>query len=469
MSKSSSESLTLGERLRTRAPAPYDRIPFMFPVKSYVDRRTRLAELVRTGLILLPANGEIGMNCRGNTYPFRQDSSFRYYAGPNRPDLVLMVDADTGESLLYGNDHDLDNAIWMGRQTPVAELAERIGTGYGGDLRRMKSVVSRAEVIHHLPCYREQQQRYLDDWIGEGTRPSTELIRAVVEQRSVKTAGEIDEMERAVRTSLRMHAAAREYAGAGVSEAEVAGLIEGIAIQAGGRLAYPAIVTRDGHILHNHHHGNTLGEGDLLLIDAGAETDSGYAGDLTRTFCIGREMDERQQHIYDTVDRAKQECIAGIRPGVPFRQLHDLAARIITEGLQEIGLMRGNVGESVAAGAHALFFPHGLGHMIGMDVHDMEDLGEDYVGYDEEFKRSEQFGTRNLRLGRRLEEGFAVTVEPGIYFIPILIDRWRSEGKHTDFIDYGAVEAYRNFGGIRLEDNVVVTAGNSRVLGGVGN
>jgi Xaa-Pro aminopeptidase len=439
----------------------------MFQAATYTERRARLAETVDTGLILLPANGDIGMNCEGNTYPFRQDSTFRYFAGHNRPNLVLTIDADTGESKLYGEDRSLDDVIWMGETTPVAELAERIGASYGGDLEKMQSVVGRAEVIHHLPCYREQRRHYLCQWIGEGTEASEQLIRAVVAQRSVKTAEEIAEMERAVQTSLRMHAAAREAARPGMKEAEVAGLVEGMAIQAGGRLAYPAIVTRDGHILHNHHHDNVLRKGDLLLIDAGAETDTGYAGDLTRTFSVGTELDERQRAVYDIVDRAKREAIAGIRPGVPFRELHDLSARILTEGLRELGLMRGDIGESVAAGAHALFFPHGLGHMIGLDVHDMEDLGEDFVGYDEEIKRSERFGTRNLRLGRRLREGFAVTVEPGIYFIPVLIDRWRQEGKHTEFIDYAALEGWRNFGGIRLEDNVVVTSGNSRVLGGV--
>ena len=304
-------------------------------------------------------------------------------------------------------------------------------------------------------------------WVGHDNQPSVPLIRAVVEQRSVKSNEEIAEMNKAVSISMRMHAAARDTAESGMTEAAVAGLIEGIAISAGGRLAYPAIVTRNGHILHNHYHGNELRRGDLLLVDAGAETDTGYAGDITRTIPVGGELTDRQRPVYDIVQKAKVECIQALRPGVPFREIHDLSARIISEGLKDLGLMKGNVEEAVAAGAHALFYPHGLGHMIGLDVHDMEDLGEDYVGYDTSHQRSDLFGTRNLRLGRRLHEGFTITVEPGIYFIPKLIDRWKADGKHKNFINYDALEAYRKFGGIRLEDNVVITADNCRVLGTV--
>ena len=298
-------------------------------------------------------------------------------------------------------------------------------------------------------------------------RSSEELIRAVVSLRSYKSAEEIAEMDRAVQISMEMHRAARAGAKPGMREAEVVGIVEGLAIGAGGRLAYSAIVSRDGHILHNHAHGNVLREGDLLLIDAGAETDTGYAGDITRTFAVGAELTGKQRAVYDIVDEAKRRVIREIKPGVPYRELHDLSARIIVNGLKGLELMKGDTEDAVAAGAHALFYPHGLGHMIGLDVHDMEDLGEDLVGYDEEFRRSEQFGTRNLRLGRRLEEGFTITVEPGIYFIPILTDRWRAEGKHTEFINYAALAAYRDFGGIRLEDNVVVTADNCRTLGSV--
>ena len=434
---------------------------------TYTERRRRLAELVDTGLIVLPGNQEAPMNYAGNPYPFRQDSSFRYFTGLTRPGLLLTIDAETGESILYGDDATLDDAIWMGEQPSMAELGERAGLNVGGSWQNALDTVCYAEVVHYLPLYREERRRILRRCVNHSSQPSEELIRAVVKLRSVKSAEEIAELDRAAALSMEMHSAARAHAKPGMREAEVAGLIEGMALAAEGRLAYNAIVSKDGHILHNHSHSNILKKGDLLLIDAGAETKAGYAGDITRTFAVGAEMTERQQAVYAIVDEAKRRVIEALKPGVAYREMHDFSARIIVEGLTGLGLMKGNAEDAVAAGAHALFYPHGLGHMIGLDVHDMEDLGEDLVGYDEEFRRSEQFGTRNLRLGRRLREGFAVTVEPGIYFIPILIDRWRAEGKHTDFINYEAVEAYRDFGGIRLEDDVVITADNCRVLGTV--
>ncbi len=437
----------------------------MFPASTYTDRRRRLSAAVSGGLLLLPGNGEAPMNYRGNTYPFKQDSNFRYFAGHNQPDLVLTIDAATGESRLYGDDLNLDDIVWMGEHPGTRELAAQIGAEAGGNLETLTQHLKQAKNVHYLPPYRQERLQHLDDWLGEGTQASTELIRAVVELRSVKSAEELMEMDRAVTTSLQMHQAAETTTRPGMTEATVAGLIEGIAISGGGRLSYPAIVTRNGHILHNHYHGNVLKKGDLLLIDAGAETTSGYAGDITRTFAVGGEMNTRQQAIYDIVDSAKTQVIAALKPGVPYRELHDFSARIITDGLKGLGLLRGNTEDAVAAGAHALFYPHGLGHMIGLDVHDMEDLGEDLVGYDQEFRRSKLFGTRNLRLGRRLREGFVVTVEPGIYFIPALTDRWEQEGKHKEFIDYAATRAYRNFGGIRLEDDVAITGGGARVLG----
>ena len=439
----------------------------MFAPTTYQDRRQRLADAFNDGLILLPANGEAAMNYTGNIYPFRQDSHFRYFAGYNLPDLVLTIDPADGECRLFGNDFTLDDIVWMGAQPDVRDLARDQRMEYGGRLADLDAYVKKFATVHYLPAYREERRQQLRDWVGHHDRPSEALIRVVVAMRSVKSREEIAAMDQAVYTSMHMHSAARDTARPGMTEASVAGLIEGIAISAGGRLAYPAIVTRNGHILHNHYHGNELRRGDLLLVDAGAEAPTGYAGDITRTFAVGGAMDERQQAVYDTVQRAKTESIAVVRPGVPYREVHDLSARIITEGLMELGLMQGDPGEAVAAGAHALFYPHGLGHMIGLDVHDMEDLGEDFVGYDEEISRSEQFGTRNLRLGRRLQEGFAITVEPGCYFIPQLIDRWEAEGRHRDFIDYAAVKAFRTFGGIRLEDNVVVQADNCRVLGSV--
>lgn len=409
------------------------------------------------------------MNYAANTYPFRQDSTFRYFAGHNLPDLALTIDGKSGESRLWGDDIDLDHIIWMGDQPSVAELAEQCGALYGGSRKQLAALLRKyAKEVHFLPPYRSERKVFLEATLGQEivqAGPSIPLIKAVVALRSRKSAEEIEQMELAVSTSLRMHAAAQVHAAPGQPEAEVAGLIEGIAVSAGGRLAYPAIVTRNGHILHNHYHGNILQAGDLLLIDAGAEAPSGYAGDLTRTFTVGADPTPRQRAICEIVAKAKAESIAALQPGKPFRAIHDLAAGVLIDGLKALGLMQGDTEAAVAAGAHALFMPHGLGHLIGLDVHDMEDLGEDLVGYDDEITRSSQFGTRNLRLGRRLEAGFVVTIEPGLYFIPTLMDRWQAEKKHAAFINYAALDSFRQLGGVRFEDNVVITPDGHRVLG----
>lgn len=437
----------------------------MFSPATYRARQQRLAALVPSGINLIMGNHEAPMNYHDNVYPFRQDSNFRYFAGHNIPGLVLTIDA-AGKSLLYGNDIDLDHVVWMGEQPSVSELAQQCGAERGGSLADLATFLKRnAGEINFLPPYRAERVLYLKEQLGADAGASVELIKAVVALRSLKSAEELEQMDIAVRTSMKMHAAAEAHAAPGQLEAEVAGLIEGIAISADGRLSYPAIVTKNGHVLHNHYHGNVLQKGDLLLIDAGAETPSGYAGDITRTFAVGAAMTTKQQNVWDIVQKAKVDCIASLRPGITYQSVHLAAGRIIASGLKDLGLMQGDVDEAVAAGAHALFMPHGLGHMIGLDVHDMEDLGEDLVGYDDTIKRSTQFGTRSLRLGRELESGFALTVEPGIYFIPALIDQWKADATCSEFINFPALEAYRNFGGIRLEDNVVVTEDGHRVLG----
>jgi len=438
----------------------------MFATTTYTDRRRELAEMLPTGLFFLPGNGNAPMNYTDNVYPFRQDSNFRYFAGHNLPDLALTIDAGTGKSLLWGDDISLDHVVWMGEQPSVAELAQRIGAERGGTRSDLSVLLKKhAKEVRFLPPYRAERKLYLAEHLGAAAGADEALIRAVIALRSVKSTEEAGQMDIAARTSMAMHAAAEKHAAPGQLEAHVAGIIEGIAISANGRLSYPAIVTRNGHVLHNHYHGNVLKKGDLLLIDAGAETPSGYAGDITRTFAVGAPMTSKQQDIRDIVQKALTDSTAAVRPGVTYKSIHLEAGRIIAAGLKDLGLMTGDVDEAVAAGAHALFMPHGLGHMIGLDVHDMEDLGEDLVGYDDTVKRSTQFGTRSLRLGRALKAGFAITVEPGIYFIPALIDRWRADGTCADFINFSKLNAYRDFGGIRLEDDVLVTGPGSRVLG----
>ncbi|MGB3548665.1 MAG: aminopeptidase P family protein, partial [Saprospiraceae bacterium] len=400
-----------------------------------LHRRAALISALPSGLILLPGNAEAPMNYADNTYPFRQDSSFRYYGGPNRPDFHLLIDCEAGTTTLYGTDLSLDYVVWMGAQPSVRELADRTGIEHTGSPAELGAALAKAKAagraIHYLPPYRAERTLLLAGWLGVdpaavGAGVSETLIRAVIAQRSVKSADEVREMERAVIVSGVMHRAAMRAAKPGELEAATAGLVEGIAIGAGGRLAYPAIVTVNGQILHNHYHGNKLKRGDLMLIDAGAQTDSGYAGDITRTFPVAAKFTSRQRDIYELVLRAENDCIGILQPKIAYRAVHLRAAHLMAESLRDLGLMRGSTEDAVAAGAHALFFPHGLGHHIGMDVHDMEDLGEDRVGYDEEISRSDQFGTKSLRLGRRLAAGNVITVEPGCYFIPALMDQWQA-------------------------------------------
>jgi Xaa-Pro aminopeptidase len=446
----------------------------MFKKEIYLQRRKGLQEQLDSGLVVLLGNEESPMNYKDNTYHFRQDSNFLYYVGIDQAHLAVVIDIDEGQTILYGDELTIDHIVWMGPQPSLQELAGRSGigsvTGYGQLAEKLKAAKDFGRTIHYLPPYRGEEIIKLHQWLNASVDEvqgdaSEDLIRAVIAQRAIKTAEEVAELEKAVTISGAMHVAAMKAARAGKKEAELAGIIEGIAIGAGGRLSFPAILTVNGQTLHNHYHGNTLQEGQLVLGDFGAENAMHYAGDITRTYPVANQFTIQQKEIYTIVLKALNDSIEACKPGVPYQQIHLGAAKIIASGLKDLGLMTGDVEEAAAAGAHALFFPHGLGHMLGMDVHDMEGLGEDLVGYDDTVQRSDQFGTRSLRLGRALQPGFVLTVEPGIYFIPELIDLWKAEGKFTDFIAYDKLEAYRSFGGIRIEDDVLITEKGSHVLG----
>lgn len=447
----------------------------MFDKNIYQARRAQLMKNIGKGLILLPGNNDVAYNYKGNTYPhFRQDSTFLYYFGLQHAGMAALLDADSGEAALFGDDLTLEDVVWMGPHPTVAELAAKVGVSKTAPFEKVGEELSRAKAagraIHFLPPYRYRNMHQLQQWLGippedQSGQASVALIKAVVSQRAHKSAEEVAEMEKALDITREMHLAVMRGAKPGVREQELAGIAEGIAVSHGGGLSYPVILSINGHILHNHDHGNILKAGDLLLGDFGAETAGRYAGDITRTIPVGGAFSARQKDIYQIVLNAEMEAIAACRPGIQYRDIHLQAARNMAEGLKALGLMKGDLGEAVAQGAHALFFPHGLGHMIGLDVHDMEDLGENYVGYSDKVRRSAQFGTAYLRLARELEPGFAFTVEPGIYFIPELIDQWRAEKKFEAFINYDAVDAYRRFGGIRVEDNVFITETGHRVLG----
>jgi len=446
----------------------------MFDSRIYTARRERLRQQIGSGLLLFPGNGESPMNYPDNPYHFRQDSSFLYFFGLDSPGLAGMVDVDSNRDILFGDDVSVDDIIWMGDQVLLKDRAAQVGVQDVRPFAQLSEVVQQAiqqgRRIHFLPPYRSENKVELQDLLGIRSDKikayaSLELVKAVVEQRSVKIPEEVNEIELALAATYDMHTTAMKMARAGVKESEIAGRIEGIALAHGGYISFPVILTVNGQILHNHYHGNTLEAGQLMVNDSGAESSMHYAGDITRTVPVGGTFTEKQRGIYSLVLKAQEAAIQAIRPGVMNKQVHLKAAGVITEGLKELGLMQGDTEAAVAAGAHALFMPHGLGHMLGLDVHDMEDLGENLVGYDQTVKRSDQFGLAYLRLAKELKPGFVLTVEPGIYFIPALIDKWRNEKKHPEFIDYEQVDAYRDFGGIRIEDDVLVTEEGCRVLG----
>jgi Xaa-Pro aminopeptidase len=349
------------------------------------------------------------------------------------------------------------SAVGVSHTAPFASLSDRLAEARNG-----------GRSIHFLPPYRGENSILLQKWLyikPSEAKASEALIRAVVAQRAIKSDEELTELEKACTITSRMHRRAMEFAKPGMIEAEVAAQGRAIALAADGDLSFPIICSVNGQTLHNHHHHNTITDGRLLLVDTGAEAPSRYAGDMTRTFPVGASFTQKQREIYQIVLDSQLAAIDMLAPNVAYKDVHLKAARVIAEGLKALGLMKGDPEEAVAAGAHALFFPHGLGHMIGLDVHDMEDLGENYVGYDAEVQRSDQFGTAYLRLGRKLQPGFVLTVEPGIYFIPELTDMWRQEGKFTEYLNYDAIDEYRDFGGIRIEDDYAITDHGAKLLG----
>jgi Xaa-Pro aminopeptidase len=438
----------------------------------YVARRQALREAVPDGAILILGNGEAPRNYADNVYPFRQDSHFLYFAGVSHPDLALLMEPD-GRAVLYGTPAHRDDVIWSGPPPTLADHAVASGVGEHADIGTLAEAIASLREqgvdVHYLPPYRSQRRFALARILGADPREvaaqtSVALVRAVAAQRSVKETAEIAEIEAALAVTARMYGATMRAVQPGRSEAQIAAVHTAEAVAAGCGQAFNPIVTVRGEVLHNAAFGNTLSEGDLLLVDSGAEAPSGYASDITRTMPVTGKFSQQQRDIYEVVLAANEAAIAAAAPGVTNRELHLLAASTIASGLKDLGLMQGDVDAAVEASAHALFFVHGLGHMLGLDVHDMEDLG-DVVGYELGEERSTQFGLAYLRLARRLEPGFVFTVEPGIYFIPELMDRWRADGLHREFIRYERLETYRSFGGVRIEDDVLITAAGSRVLG----
>jgi Xaa-Pro aminopeptidase len=446
----------------------------MFTKEVYVERRNKLKKELNSGIALFPANPDASFNYPANIYHYRQDSHFSYFFGINHPGFAGLIDFESGEELLFGNDVGIDDIIWMGEQPSVAQQAAEAGISSTRAYSELESWISKAiqqgRTIHYLPPYRAKLMIEMGRMLGKPAHEvkagaSVPLIKAVVKLKEIKDALEISEIEKAVDVAWLMHTTAMKMAKPGLIEQEIAGTIEGIALAHGGPVSFPVILSINGQTLHNHYHGNVLTEGRMLVVDAGAELPSLYSSDITRTIPVGGKFNTRQKDIYEIVLKANMESIKATGPGLQYRDMHFIAARIIAEGLKSVGLMKGNTDDAVAAGAHTLFFPHGLGHMLGMDVHDLEGLGENHVGYDDETKRSDQFGTAYLRMGKRLKTGMVMTNEPGIYFIPALIDKFRNENKFKDFVNYEKVEQFKDFGGIRIEDDILVTEQGNRILG----
>lgn len=446
----------------------------MFDKQVYVNRRLNLRKKIRSGLILIPGNMESPMNYPSNTYRFRQDSNFLYFFGHDVPNLVGVIDIEEGKDCIYGNDFELDDIIWMGPQPTVNELGQKVGIPCTHALKDLASTLHRAirngRRIHFLPQYRSENIILLNRLMGInhsliGKYDSVDLIKSVVSLRSIKEQVEIAELDKAADVGYLMHTLAMRLTKPGVTEQEIVGAIEGIAIGKGYMTSFPIILSQNGETLHNHDHSQILTSGRLLLTDAGAEIASHYASDNTRTFPVNGRFTPEQRDIYSIVLDALNRGIELSKPGVTYQSVHLETAKVVATGLKNLGIMKGNVEEAVANGAHAMFFPHGLGHMMGLDVHDMEDLGENNVGYDDEISRIDQFGTGSLRLGRRLQTGFVLTVEPGIYFVPALIKKWNDEKINSSFINYDKAMEYIGFGGIRLEDDILITDKGCRLLG----
>ena len=446
----------------------------MFDKQVYISRRKKLLEQVRSGVILLLGNSEASCNYPDNQYQFRQDSSFLYFFGLDKPDLAAVIDAETGEECIFGDDVDIDDIIWMGPQPLIADQAATVGVSKTAPLGKMADYLKQARqkgrTIHYLPPYRNHNKILLHQMLGIGfdvlkAGASEELIKAVVALRLIKEPCEIAEIDKACNLGYTMHLTAMKMMRLGMVEQELVGVMEGVCKSGGVMTSFPTILSQHGETMHNHNHDGILTEGRLCVIDAGVEIASHYCSDNTRTLPTGGKFTPKQKDVYEIVLTANDYAREAARPGITYRDVHLGAAKIIVQGLKNLGLVHGDVDEMVAAGVQGLFMPHGLGHNMGLDVHDMEDLGENYVGYDPDQTRAKQLGLGSLRMARKLRPGHVITDEPGIYFIPALIEKWKSEGHNAQYIDFARLESYYDFGGIRLEDDLLITENGARILG----
>ena len=447
----------------------------MFSKEVYQERRSRLSQMVESGIVVLFGNNESPCNYPNNAYyPFRQDSSFLYYFGLRRDGLVGVIDIDQQQETLVGDDIDIEDIVWYGSVDSVSDMAAQCGVAHTAPMKQLKTIIDEARstkrTIHFLPPYRHDNKIQLMDLLGlhpseQKAAASVRLIKAIVAMRQVKEPREIAEIEKACAIGYQMHTHAMRLTRPGLTEKYVGGQVDGMAHSLGEHESFATIFTQHGEIMHGNPSYNVLESGRLALCDAGAENAENYCSDNTRTFPVNGKFTQRQLDIYSIVEACHDYALQVARPGVRWLDVHMDVCRLMTDKLKELGLMKGDTEDAVRAGAHAMFLPHGLGHMMGLDVHDMEGLGQNYVGFDDETQPSTQFGTNALRCGKRLQEGFVMTDEPGIYFIPALIDDWRAQGLHKDFLNYDLIETYKDFGGIRIEDDILITKDGCRFLG----
>lgn len=438
------------------------------PKQTYIARRNLLKQKIGSGILVFFGNNEAPANYPANAYKFRQDSPFLYFFGQHREGLVGIIDIDNDKEYLVGDDIDIEDIIWTGFVPSVSDLAEEVGVANTASKKELRTLLT--SDFHYLPPYRYDTMIQIADLLGihplqTREKASVPLIKAVVEMRAVKSQEEIDEIERAMAIGYKMHTAAMKACRPGVTEKYIGGLVAGIAESYGCKESFQTILTMHGEIFHGDPSLRPLEAGRLMLCDAGAETVNNYCSDNTRVTPISGHFTQKQLDIYTIVETCHDLVIEKARPGLKWMDMHLDVCRLMTERLKDLGLMKGNTEDAVQAGAHAMFLQHGLGHMMGMDVHDMEGLGQVYVGFDDEVRPSTQFGTNCLRCGRRIQPGWVLTDEPGIYFIPALIDKWKGEGLYREFLNYDKIEEYRDFGGIRLEDDILVTETSCRVLG----
>lgn len=446
----------------------------MFGASTYATRRRLLRNKIKTGVAIFMGNNDSPMNYTDNTYRFRQDSTFIYFFGIWQPGIMAAMDFDSGEEIIFADEYSIDDIVWMGKLPTMRERALLAG------ITTVKPVAEAIDYVHtalrmnrnilFTPQYRADSliklSKMLNRTIDEVANGiSMELTQAIIDLRSIKSAEEIEEMEFACAIGYEMHVAAMKNVMRVKNEYELHSIVDSIPLKYGGYFSFPTILTQNGQTLHNHYHGNPIQPGRLMLVDAGAETAMGYPSDYTRTFPVNGKFTQKQKDIYQIVLDANQATVKLAKPGITYLSVHLACCKIIAQGLKNIGLMKGDVDEAVAAGAHAMFLPHGLGHMIGLDVHDMENLGQIYVGYDQITRPIDQFGTSSLRMGRTLQPGFVVSDEPGIYFIPDLISQWKAARKNAEFINFDKVEQYIDFGGVRIEDDILITETGARVLG----